>query len=113
MSKNMQRLGATLANRMKQTSSAAIKTTVELGTVNENLSITPDSLRVSIPKGDYMVNLMLTGDRKTTQSYSGENGEYGHNHEIHTAFRGLQSGDRVLIAWCRNEPVVLAIVVGS
>lgn len=110
MSKNMQRLGATLANRMKQTSSAAIKTTVELGTVNKNLSITPDSLRVAIPKGDYMVNLMLTGERETTQSYSGE---YGHTHEIHTAFRGLQSGDRVLIAWCRNEPVVLAIVVGS
>ena len=110
MSKNMQRLGATLANRMKQTSSAAIKTTVELGTVNENLSITPDSLRVSIPKGDYMVNLMLTGDRETTHSYSGE---YGHTHEIPTAFRGLKSGDRVLIAWCRNEPVVLAIVVGS
>ena len=110
MSKNMQRLGATLSKRMKQTSRDAVGIDVELGTVNANLSITPDSLRASIPKGEYMINLMLTGERETTQSYSGE---YGHTHEIHTAFRGLQSGDRVLIAWCRNEPVVLAIVIGS
>lgn len=110
MSKNMQRLGSTLSNRMKQTSNAAIKTTVELGTVNKNLSITPDSLRVAIPKGDYMVNLMMTGERDTSHSYAGE---YAHTHELPAAYRGLQTGDRVLIAWCGNEPVVVAIVVKS
>lgn len=107
MSKNMQRLGATLANRMKQTSSAAIKTTIELGTVNKNLSITPDGLRSSIPKGDYMVNLMLTGEKHTSSSYGGE---YSHRHELPAEYRSLSPGDRILMSWCGNEPVVIAIV---
>lgn len=91
MSKNMKRLGATLSNRMKRTANGAVPTAIELGVVNPNLSITTDSLQASIPKGDYMINLMFAG------------GE----------FRGLQSGDRILVAWCGNEPVVVAIVVSS
>ena len=66
MSKNMQRLGATLSGRMKKTAVGAVPTTIELGIVNANLSITTDSLQASIPKGEYMVNLMLTGSRNTT-----------------------------------------------
>ena len=106
MTTNMKRLSATLSNRMRQTSSAAITTAVELGTVNSNLSITPDSLRTPIPKGDYMVNLMLAGNKQTDTSD-------GHSHGLTSALRGIQSGDRVLIAWCGNEPVVIAVVVSS
>lgn len=133
MSKNTQRLGATLANRMKQTSNAVFKPAMELGTVNDNLSITPDSLRVPIPKGDYMVNLMLTGGTTTStvshthdgggHSHSGADHSHSggshshsggaHSHELPSAFRGLKSGDRILIAWCGTEPVVVAIVTGS
>ena len=110
MSKNMQRLGATLSNRMKKTATGAVPTTIELGVVNANLSITTDSLKVPIPKGDYMVNFMLTGGRNTSSEYvNGTN----HSHTIPGAFRGLAVGDRVLVAWCGNEPVVLAIVVSS
>ena len=106
-----------MSNRMKQTSNAAIPTTVELGTVNPNLSITPDSLRVAIPKGDYMVNILLTGGR-TTSTNGAHNvhtdGSAGaHSHELPASYRGLQSGDRVLMVWCGNEPVVLAIVKSS
>ena len=67
MSSNMQRLGAILQNRMKQTASAAGSITIELGTVRSNLSITTDSLQADIPKGDYMVNLALTGSTKTSR----------------------------------------------
>lgn len=114
---NIERFANMMSNRMKQTSNAAIPTTIELGTVNPNLSITPDSLRVAIPKGDYMVNITLTGGR-TTSSAGGHNGHTNgaageHSHELPTAYRGLQPGDRVLLAWCGNEPVVLAIVKSS
>lgn len=101
MNSNMQRLGAVLANRMKQTSNAAVPTTIELGTVNANLSITPDSLRVPIPKGDYMVNYLLSG----ASTGSAED----HSHTLPS----LRPGNRILIAWCGNEPVVVAVVVGS
>lgn len=106
MGKNMQRLGATLANRMKQTSNAAIPTTIELGKVNGNLSITTDSLKTPIPKGDYMVNLMLSGSCET-EAASHDSGT--HKHKL----RGIKPGDRILVAWCGNEPVVLAVVVSS
>ena len=129
MSNNMQRLGNLLSNQMKKTSSAAVPTTLELGVINSNLSLTPDSLQAAIPKGDYMVNLMLTGSRNTSEeSHSHSDGTHGgheagngahthsggtHSHELPSAFRGLQAGDRVLIAWCGVEPVVIAIVTSS
>lgn len=128
MSKNMQRFSAALSNRMKNTANAAIPTGVELGIVNANLSITTDSLQAAIPKGDYMVNLMLTGSRSTsTESHTHSGGSHAqysgsgshthsdgeHSHEMPGAFRGLQAGDRILVAWCGNEPVVIAIVVSS
>ena len=128
MSKNSQRLGATLSNRMKRTADGAVPTTIELGVVNYNLSITTDSLQEAIPKGDYMVNLMLTGGITTSveshthsggthAQYSG-NGSHTHNggdhsHQLPSTFRGLQPGDRVLVAWCGTEPVVIAIVTSS
>lgn len=128
MSKNSQRLGATLSNRMKRTADGAVPTTIELGVVNSNLSITTDSLQAAIPKGDYMVNLMLTGGITTSveshthsggthSQYSGS-GSHTHNdgehsHQLPGTFRGLQPGDRVLVAWCGTEPVVIAIVTSS
>lgn len=134
MSSNMQRLGSTLTDRMKKTSSAAIPTTIELGTINSNLSLTTDSIKTPIPKGDYMINLILTSDTyKTsseTHSHSGGSHSHGgsdhshsggshshdggdHRHDLPACFRALKSGDRVLVAWCGNEPVVIAIVVSS
>lgn len=106
MPKNMQRLGELLAGQMKRTSAAAVPTTVDLGTINGNLSLTLDSLPAQIPKGDYMVNLMLTGGSHTTETDE-------HSHELPGGFRSLKDGDRVLVAWCGNEPVVVAIVVSS
>lgn len=125
---NIQRLGETLSNRMKQTSDAAVPTTIELATVQADLSLKPDSLQAEIPQGDYMVNLMLTGSRYTsTESHTHSGGAHSqysgsgththndgeHSHELPAGFRCLRAGDRVLIAWCGDEPVVVAIVVSS
>ena len=110
MSTNMQKLGTTLQNRMKKTSDAAVPMTMDLGIVNANMSITTDILKAAIPKGDYMVNLMLTGGRSTS---SESHGDGSHKHELPSAFRGLRAGDRVLVAWCGDEPVVIAVVTSS
>lgn len=112
MSSNMQRLGATLSDRMKKTSAAAIPTTLELGTIGSNLSLTTDSLPVPIPKGDYMINLMLTSGSDRTGTEANADGA-AHSHTLPAAFRSLKSGDRVMVAWCGNEPVVLAVLVSS
>ena len=102
MSGNVQKLGNILSDRMKKTASSAVPTTLELGIINGNLSLTTDSLKTAIPKGDYMVNIMLA-----SKPYAG--GEY----IMPDSYRALKGGDRVLVAWCGNEPVVVSIVVSS
>lgn len=134
MSSNMQRLGETLSNRMKKTSAAAIPTSVELGTIGSNLSLITDSIPTPIPKGDYMINLILASDTYNTSSethshsggshsHSGSDHSHSggshshdggaHSHELPSVFRSLKQGDRVLVVWCGNEPVVVAVVVSS
>lgn len=143
MGKNIQRLGNTLAQRMTKSAKAASTVPLELGTINDNLSLTPDSIKVPIPKGEYMVCLTLTGGYDTSEtthshdagghthsggthgghtSGSGDHTHSGgehthtggpHTHRLPEAFRNLKPGDRVLIAWCGNEPVVVSIVVPS
>ena len=90
---NTKRLAKLLSDRMKETSKAAVRTTIELGLFNNDRSITPDSLRDRIPKGEYMINSVLT----TVDSHSEK-------------LFPLKGGDRILIAWCGDEPVVIAKV---
>lgn len=113
MNNNVQRLGETLASRMTKTAGATNQTAIELGTINGNMSLTPDSLQaVQIPKGDYMVNITLACETYETSSVAPPPAA-AHTHRIPANFRGLQAGDRVLIAWCGNDAVVIAIVKSS
>lgn len=130
MPSNLQRYGDVLAGRMKKTAGAAVPTSLELGTINSNLSLSTDSLQTPIPKGEYMVDIRLSSDTydtsSTTHTHSG--GQHGghtsgdgshahgggeHTHRLPDAFRVLKSGDRVLVAWCGNEPIIISIVVSS
>lgn len=143
MSSNIQRLGETIDGRMKKAASAAIPMGVELGTINSNLSLITDSLKTPIPKGDYMICLTLTGGYDTNSTiHSHDEGEHvhsggvhgghdsgngshthdggahnhvggAHTHRLPETFRNVKAGDRVLVAWCGNEPVVISIVVSS
>ena len=127
MGKNIQRLGDTLHGRMTKTSAAAVRTTIELGTIGDNLSLITDSLRSSIPRGQYMIDITLNSPtyRTSIESHTHEGGEHDphggththdggeHDHRLPERFRSIQPGDRVLVAWCGHEPVVFAIVEGS
>lgn len=130
MSKNKKRLGAVLADRMGKTVAGNVPTTIELGVVNTNLSITTDSLQEAIPKGEYMVDIRLKCEtyRTSQETHTHDNGEHGghsggsgahshdggnHDHRIPVEFRPLKAGDRVLVAWCGLEPVVIAVVASS
>lgn len=105
---NIQKLGDILAARMKKTAGAAVPMSLELGVINRNLSLSTDSLKTPVPRGSYMVNVILTGNYRTENQgcyYSCQ----GHNHPLPS----LRAGDRVLVAWCGNEPVVVALVTAS
>ena len=130
MGKNTQRLGSSLASRMKKTANTAIPVTVEFGKINSNLSLSVDSLKTPIPKGQYMVNIAYSGSSYNTSSDShthtggthtghetgdGSHAHGGgsHSHSLPSVFRALKSGDRVLVVWCGFEPVVVSIIVNS
>ena len=129
MKNSIQKLGDILASRMVKTAEGAVPTTIELGTIGTNLSLTTDSLKATIPRGDYMVNLALASKtyRTSEESHTHSGGEHEqkeydgahthedgeHDHRLPEAFRGLAVGDRVLVAWCGFEPVVIAVLVSS
>lgn len=129
MRPNIQRLGDKLNDRMKRTSNAAVPTTLELGRINGDMSLTVDSLSNTIPKGSYMVSLWLTHDTYFTYNelnsstkkphiHTGEDGHIHdkdglHDHRAPSVFRGLEPGDRVLVAWVGSEPIVLTVVTSS
>lgn len=111
MSSNKQRLGEILGGQMKKTANAAVPIGVELGNIGNGLSLTTDSMKRPIPKGAYMVDLMLVSKTYRTSSETVQG--VAHTHRLPDDFRTLKAGDRVLVAWCGNEPVVIAIVVSS
>lgn len=135
MGNNMNRLGNTLAGRMTKTAAANIPTTLELGIINADMSLTTDTLKGNISPKDYMVDLMLTHENyysynelNSSQNapHHHEGGEHEghqagtgyhthddglHDHRAPSVFRRLQPGDRVLVAWVGFEPIIIAIVV--
>lgn len=112
MGKSMERLGKVLDSRNKSTTKATfngIKDKIELGTIDGSLALIPDSLGIPIPKGDYMLPITLTGEFNTKDATCTTT----HNHRLPDNFREIKSGDRVIMAWCGNEPVIISIVVPS
>lgn len=91
-------LAATLAREMRRTSQANQKTVLDFGTIGTSLSLVTDRLRVSIPAGSYSVLRDLRPEGDPPCEYGG------------CALHGdpqLTVGDRVLVAWVGNEPVVV------
>lgn len=107
MGRNVQRFGSSIASRMKKTAGAAIPVTVEFGTINKNLSLSVDSLKTAIPKGEYMVDIAYSGKSYNTSENS------SHAHSLPSVFRALKAGDRVLVLWCGFEPVVVSVITKS
>lgn len=113
MGKNVQRLSAALSSRMSRTARDAQHTFMELGVINGELALVTDSFKVPIPKGDYMLALTLTGAGTAPGIFETKSGGDGHKHQLAEVFREVKANDRVLVAWCGNEAVVVAIVVPS
>lgn len=135
MSSNIQRLSNTLANRMSKTAQRNIPVTIELGIINGDMSLTTDTLNGNISPKDYMIDLQLTHENyysydemnsSRNAPHHHEGGEHScvstgfhthddglHDHRVPSVFRRLQPGDRVLVAWVGNEPIIIAIVVSG
>lgn len=112
MQTNIEKLGATLNKRMQQAAKARTGITAELGTITSDRGLQVASLGNVIPKGDYLISSHLTGRKTRTVSTSKED-NHTHSVDIHSELRNLAPGNRVLVIWCENEPVVVDILITS
>ena len=125
MSSPIEELGKMIDFQMKNIAGASKGITVELGIINANMSLSVASLGNTIPKGDYMISLHLKAQSlkletnsvslstSTDDEHSHTVNEHKHTITLPSAMRGIQAGDRVIVAWVGTEPVVVDIVVSS
>ena len=90
------------------------------------MSLTTDGMSGNIEPRDYMVDIRLASGLYETKkakveltggSHGGhESGNGSHTHtggeHIH-AMPGINPGDRVLVAWIGNDPIIVAVVVAG
>lgn len=99
-------LGKELHRNMQNIAGANSSNPFEFGKINSDMSLQTDSFQKAIPKGDYMVNILLTSKQGITLSVAEE-----HTHTANMAV--LKAGDRVLVAMVGKERVVVAVVTSS
>ena len=107
MGNNMNRLGEVFTRQMLRAVKSNTQATLELGTINRDLSLSVDGLTGRIDRGDYMIDIRLTHDDYDTDD------TLVHNHRLPSPFRKPRAGDRVLVAWVGFEPIIVAIVVAG
>ena len=141
MKSNIEKMGDSLMSRMVGTNQALRPLGIELGVIQSNLSLSPDTSPGPIPKGEYLISRGLslgsegdvfarTQEGQGTHGHgpSGAHGQYSgtgvHTHpasegaHVHDvllpeSMRGLKSGDRVLICWAGYTAIVVDVVLTS
>ena len=83
---------------------------LELGTIDGNMNLAVDGLPGVLKT--YMVCRQLTVGRETDVLTTTEEAvEHKHEILVPEKLRSLRAGDRVLVAWASNIPVVIDIVL--
>lgn len=131
---NIERLGDTISGQMAKSAKAAVPMTVELGIINDDLSLTVDSIPRKIPIEDYAISLLLSHENYYSYNelnssakapHHHEGGAHAqasgsgfhthddglHDHRVPSVFRRLEPGDRVLVIWVGFEPIIIDIIV--
>lgn len=86
---------------------------IDFGSIRSDGSLLTNTCPVAIPKTDYVVcgRLAAKTVKASTSSKSvGDHGAHAHTVEIE-AQQALKAGDRVLVAWVYNDPVVIDLIV--
>lgn len=104
MPSNIEKLGETLQGRMR-TAGKRQGALVELGLIGPGLALLPDQSPGPIPSEEYSIcrtvsdKVMKKGKVVTGSVYMED-----------IRYQKLKEGDRVLVAWCGTEPVVIDLI---
>lgn len=110
------KLAQVIAERI--TSQTARPDALELGMIQDDMSLKLDRFAVPVPQGEYLVcrSLTLSDPMVTTNEVTvGDYGTHSHNVPRPEQLAPLAPGDRVLVAWVNGgiDPVVIDVVVIS
>lgn len=108
MTSNIEKLGETLQSRMHTVKKSNGNALLELGTISSSLALVPDQSPGPIPEGEY--SICRTASDKVMKKKKVVTGSV-YMEDIH--YQKLKDGDRVLLAWCGNEPVVIDVIAGE
>lgn len=131
---NKEKLAHTISGRITKATRASIPTTVELGIINDDLSLSVDSIQGTISPDEYMINLIFSHENycSYTEMNSSQNAPHHHeggshaqyvgsgyhthddglhDHRAPSCLRRLEPKDRVLVMWAGFEPIIISIVV--
>ena len=97
--KGTSRLARILDQRMREHGDTPL--IVDYGKISNTGSLITNSYDVPIPKEDYLVCEWLTGKEMETTT----DGYHPHNHRVRSP--RLQKGDKVLVVWVQDDPIVL------
>ena len=97
-----------LAGVLKGMASDQIPTDLilDFGEIQKDKSLLTNTYGVAIPKSDYLVARHLKS--RSVNSGTTE----GHHHSVSTR-EALKTGDRVLVAWVQNDPVVVDVILSA
>ena len=88
---------------------------LDFGTIQADMSLLTNMLPISIPRTDYVVCRSVTWGVLGSVLFETQPGgtEEPHTHEILTdeKRRGLQPGDRVLVAWVGDDACVIDLIL--
>lgn len=112
-SRGMERLAQTIRGAIAR--QTAVPPVMELGVIQPDMSLKVDRFSRPIPAGDYLVcrHLNLPDPLVTTEEAL--TGDLQHTHAVPRPEKlaPLKPGDRVLVAWVDDDPVVIDVVVMS
>lgn len=106
----IEKLGLTFNKRAHQVQKATKGLTPEIGTITGSLGLHVNSVSNTIPKGAYLIARDLTLGKKGDKF---ETSSGGYTVPIPEKMASVKSGDRVLVIWCGNEPVVVSVLEES
>lgn len=97
------RLGGVLVERMiTQNESGLI---LDFGSIQANYSLKTNTFPIAIPKSDYTVCRLVSGITVQLDSMGGQ--------AQSITLPKLQPGDRVLVAWIKDEATVIDVIVSA
>lgn len=76
----------------------------DLAIIQANGSLLADNFPIPISAGEYQVCRHLSARKAQTSSAD------GHTHSVETREK-IKAGDRVLLAWVEDEPIVIDIIM--